>query len=74
MLKDSYKMDNDQYRDSVFVSVFNNPNGELVLDYLERFFTIRIPDLTNPNDVYYRLGRQSAIAHIRNIINNAKKE
>lgn len=67
-------MTDDRYRDTVFVNVFNNPEGELVLDYLEKFYTIKVPDLTNPNDVYYRLGRQSSIAHIRNIINNAKKE
>lgn len=68
MLKDSYKMQDTEYRETVFKKVFGNPEGELVLEYLDDIYRIRCPDITNPNDVYYRLGKQSVIAHIRNII------
>lgn len=67
-------MDNDDYRDTVFVNVFGNPEGEMVLDWLDELYRIGQPDMTNPNDVYYRLGKQSVIAHIRSILTNAKKE
>lgn len=66
-------MTEQEYRDTVFQSVFGNPEGELVLDYLDDFYRIRTPDMENPNDVYYRLGKQSVIAHIRNILTNIKR-
>jgi hypothetical protein len=68
MPKDSYKMQDSEFRETVFKTVFGNPEGEMVLDYLDDLYRIRCPDMMNPNDVYYRLGRQSVIAHIRNII------
>ena len=67
-------MQDNEYRDTVFQNVFGNPEGELVLDYLESMYQIRCPDMLNPNDVYFRLGKQSVIAHIRNILTNAKGE
>lgn len=73
MLKDNSKMADDDYRDTVFQSVFGNPEGEMVLDYLDELYRIKSPDMTNPNDVYYRLGKQSVIVHIRNILANIKK-
>lgn len=72
MLKDNSKMADKDYRDSVFVSVLGNPEGELILDWLDEVYRISTPDLSNPNDVYFRLGKQSVIAHIRNILKNAK--
>lgn len=72
MLKDNSKMAEQEYRDTVFLSVFGNPEGELVLDYLDELYRIRTPDMENPHDVYYRLGKQSVIAHIRNILTNSK--
>jgi hypothetical protein len=72
MLNDYSKMGDKDYRASVFLSVFGNPEGELVLDWLEKNYRILSPDFTNPNDVYYRLGRQSVVTHIRNIIDQAK--
>lgn len=74
MLKDSSKMADQEYRDTVFQTVFGNPEGELVLEYLDDLFRVRTPDMNNPNDVYYKLGRQSAIAHIRTILTNSKGE
>ena len=72
MLNDYSKMGDKDYRATVFLNVFGNPEGELVLDWLEKSYKILAPDLTNPNDVYYRLGRQSVITHIRTIIDQAK--
>lgn len=63
----------EEYRDTVFQSVFGNPEGELVLWYLDEIYRIRVPDIQNPNDVYYRLGKQSVVAHIRNILENIKR-
>lgn len=65
-------MADSDYRETVFVNVFGNPEGELVLEYLDDLYRIRCPDMLNPNDVYYKLGKQSVIAHIRNILENAK--
>lgn len=67
-------MADTEYRETVFTNVFGNPEGELVLDYLDDLYRIRCPDMQNPNDVYYKLGKQSVIAHIRNILNSAKGE
>lgn len=72
MLSDNSKMDDKDYRQSVFLSVFNNPEGELVLNWLEKHYRILTPDITNPNDVYYRLGKQSVVTHIRTITDQAK--
>ena len=72
MLNDYSKMDDREYRQSVFFRVFSNPEGELVLEWLEKNYRILAPDLTNPNDVYYRLGRQSVITHIRTILDQTK--
>lgn len=66
-------MEEQEYRDTVFLSVFNNPEGELVLDWLDKTYRITNPDMANPNDVYFRLGRQSVINHIRTITQNAKR-
>ena len=74
MLKDNSKMENSEYRETVFQNVFGNPEGEMVLDYLDELYRIRCPDMQNPHDVYFRLGKQSVIAHIRNILTNAKGE
>ena len=74
MLKDNSRMDDNEYRETVFQTVFGNPEGELVLEYLDNLYRIRTPNMDNPNDVYYRLGKQSVIAHIRNILTSAKGE
>jgi hypothetical protein len=57
------------YRYQVFAKVFGNPDGQMVLAYLEQVYRIGTPDFECPNNVYYRLGRQSVIGHIRNILN-----
>lgn len=62
------KMQQADYRDAVFARVFNTDEGKLVLDYLEDTFKIGVPDYTNPNVVYYQLGKQNVITHIRNIL------
>lgn len=64
------RMRDFDFRKSVFVSVFKNEQGKMVLDWLDKIFKITNPDTHNPNDVYYRLGKQSAITHIKNIINS----
>lgn len=74
MLNDSYKMNDQEYRETVFLNVFNNEEGMLVLDWLDKCYKINNPDIQNPNDVYFRLGKQSAITHIRNIIRNGKEK
>lgn len=74
MQKDLNKMAEQEYRDTVFIHVFNSAEGEMVLDWLDRCYKIVNPDTQNPNDVYYRLGKQSVITHIRNIIKNAKEK
>lgn len=72
MQSDNSKMDNKEYRDTVFLTVFNTESGKLVLDWLDKVYRINTPDMTNPNDVYYRLGKQSVVNHIRTITENAK--
>lgn len=67
------RMNDADFRNSVFSSVFNNEQGKMVLDWLDRVYKIVNPDTLNPNDVYFRLGKQSAITHIRNILKQAKE-
>lgn len=66
-------MNDSEFRNSVFASVFNNEQGQMVLDWLDKVYKIVNPDTLNPNDVYFRLGKQSAITHIRNIVSQAKE-
>ena len=73
MLEDMDKMTDASFREGVFASVFNNKEGELVLSWLDLCYKITQPDLSNPNDVYFRLGRQSVVNHIRNILKQAKE-
>lgn len=67
------RMNDADFRNSVFASVFNNEQGKMVLDWLDKVYKIVNPDTLNPNDVYFRLGKQSAITHIRNILKQAKE-
>jgi len=61
-------MTNPVVRDSVFKSVFNTDSGKLVLDYLTELYEIKSPDTLNPNSVYFDLGKQAVIRHIKTII------
>ncbi len=66
-------MEDQSFRDGVFLAVFNNENGKLALNWLEKLFKITNPDTTNPNEVYLKLGKQAAINLINNIVEGAKK-
>lgn len=61
-------MNNPETRTTIFKNVFNTDNGRAILDWLDVVYKINTPDINNPNDVYYRLGKQSVINMIRNII------
>lgn len=65
--------DNLTHREDLFIAVFNNDKGKELLNDLDDTFKIRTPDTENPNDVYFRLGRQAAVNYIRNILEGAKK-
>lgn len=57
---------NKDVREQVFIHVFNNEDGQAVLAYLKEMFEIRVPDTSNPNEMYLQLGRQQAIRFIEN--------
>lgn len=67
------RMQQPEYRDTVFAQVFNTKEGKLVLDYLDAIYRVNNPDFNCPNNVYWQLGRQSAITHIRNILKYGEK-
>ena len=67
------KMQQADYRDAVFARVFSTDEGKLVLAYLDEIFRIGNPDFTNPSVVYYQLGKQSVITHIKNILKYGNK-
>lgn len=62
------KMQQPEYRETVFAHVFNTDEGKLVLEYLDATYRVNNPDFNCPNNVYWQLGRQSVITHIRNIL------
>lgn len=68
------KMQSPDYRYQVFASVFNTEAGQLVLRYLDAMYRIQTPNYEQPNEVYWRLGRQSVINHINTILTQGKKE
>lgn len=50
-----------------FINVFNNPNGEIVLNYLINLFNNKPHiDFNNPNITYFNLGKIEAIKIINN--------
>lgn len=63
---------NNENRYTIFCNVFNTPEGQAVLDYLQKMFTIGMPNFDSPNNVYWALGRQSAVTFIKNILGEEK--
>ena len=64
----SNDMSNSSIRESVFKGVFNTDAGKLVLNYLTELYEIKNPDTSNPNQMFFELGRQAAIRQIKLII------
>ena len=46
----------------------------MVLDYLTKVFSITTPNFDNPNNVYWELGRQSAVNYIKNVLTYGGKD
>lgn len=67
------KMQQPEYRETVFAHVFNTDEGKMVLEYLDSLYRVNNPDFNSPNTVYWQLGRQSVITHIRNILKFGNK-
>ena len=65
MPKDNINLEN---RYTIFNNVFNTKEGQMVLDYLTKVFSITTPNFDNPNNVYWELGRQSAVNFIKTIL------
>ena len=61
----------DIYR--IFAKVFNNKNGEKVLEYLERYSHTNFPNYDNVNATYSKIGEQVLVSHIKTLLLNAKK-
>ncbi len=61
-------MKDGNIRKQVFQSVFRSDSGKLVLEYLTELYEIKSVDTTNPNEIYFQLGKQAAIRAIKNII------
>lgn len=56
-----------------FLTAFDNPNGELVLKYLERYSHLNFPNYNNINATYSKIGEQTIVEHIRMIIKKGKE-
>lgn len=61
-------MQDKECRDSTFIKVFNNEDGQAVLAYLKDLFEIKCPDTLNPNEMYVKLGEQKAVRFIENLL------
>lgn len=64
----SNDMSNSAIRESVFKGLFNTDSGKMVLNYLTELYEIKTPNTSNPNQVYFELGRQAVIRQIKMII------
>ena len=56
-----------------FVKVFSTPEGEKVLEHLEKYSKQGFPDVNNVNFTYAKAGQQQLVDYIKGVINHAKK-
>ena len=59
---------------ALFAGVFNTDNGKKVLEYLDTYTHKNFPNYENVNATYSKIGEQSLLQHIRDILINAKKK
>ena len=71
MPKDNINLEN---RYTIFNNVFNTKEGQMVLDYLTKVFAITTPNFDSPNNMYWELGRQSAVNYIKNVLTYGGKD
>ena len=56
-----------------FVTVFNSPEGQKVLDYLDKYSHTNFPNYDNVYATYSKIGEQTLVSHIKDILNTAKR-
>lgn len=57
----------------VFVAVFETPEGQKVLDTLDKYSHKNFPNYENVNATYSKIGEQALVAYIKSILFLAKK-
>ena len=56
-----------------FVKVFNSPEGQIVLDHLDKYSHTNFPNYDNAYATYSKIGEQTLVDYIKNILNTAKR-
>ena len=56
-----------------FVQVFDNQNGQMVLEHLDKYSHKNFPNYDNVNATYSKIGEQTLVAYIRSILHTARK-
>ncbi len=58
--------------EKLFLAVFDNPQGQKVLEWLDEHARSGFPDYNNVNRTYSQIGKQKLIEKIREITNKPK--
>lgn len=66
---------NDKLKDvhRQFLTVFDNKNGQAVIEYLEKYSHYNFPNFDNVNATYFKTGQQGLVDHIKGIVKKAKE-
>ena len=57
----------------VVLQLFNNEQGEKVLEYLDTYSHLNFPNFENVNATYHKIGQQQLVDHLKAIIKKAKE-
>jgi hypothetical protein len=69
------KINGDGLKDchKYFLKVFDNPQGEQVIKYLEEYSKFNFPNYLNVNATFAKAGQQQLVDHIKGLVAKAKK-
>ena len=56
-----------------FLQCFDNDAGRKVLEHLDRYSHTKFPNYENVNATYSKIGEQTLVAYIKNVVEIAKK-
>ena len=62
------KWKDKEYRENLIISVLGSEKGQELLEMLKWRYDNKTPDMTNPNKVYFELGKKAVINDLQFII------
>lgn len=62
-----------EYRDSLIRALFSTDDGKQVLAWMQKYYSHNYVDTTNPNAVYFALGKEAVVKDLLHIMNNNKE-